>query len=78
MEDTEDETAFFRRPMARALRDAGFTEIEVVPFDFLHPSIPGSLATFFETIGTVLEKIPILREIAGSLAIQARKPRTES
>jgi 2-polyprenyl-3-methyl-5-hydroxy-6-metoxy-1,4-benzoquinol methylase len=70
---SEDETAFFRWRMAKALRQHGFTAIEVVPFDFLQPLTPKPLINFVQMISRVLEKTPLFREIAGSLRIVAAK-----
>ncbi len=75
LEDTEDETAFFRWSLARSLKQAQFEDMAVRPFDFLHPSTPKPLVSAIEFAGRVVESIPVLREIAGSLAIQAHKPR---
>ena len=71
--DSPDETAFFRRPMARRLRRLGFLDVTVVPFDFIHPQIPSSLLGAAERLAVLLEKTPLLREFAGSLLIQCRK-----
>ena len=71
--DSPDETAFFRWPLARLLRNAGFHQIEIAPFDFLHPRVPRQLIAPVEALGDLLEKLPLLSEIAGSLYIRARK-----
>jgi len=71
--DSPDETAFFAGPIRKKLARLNFREITVVPFDFLHPAIPDSLASAVEKIGDILEKIPLLKEIAGSLFIGAKK-----
>ena len=71
--DSPDETAFFRWQMEELLHKSGFSEIIVTPFDFLHPSTPQALAGFIEGSGKFLERIPLLREIAGSLFIFAKK-----
>jgi SAM-dependent methyltransferase len=71
--DTPDETAFFRWPLARLLARAGATNIRVVPYDFLHPATPPSLLSAVERIGRILERIPLLREFAGSLEIRGTK-----
>jgi ubiquinone/menaquinone biosynthesis C-methylase UbiE len=70
--DSPDETAFFRWPFAKKLKEKGFSDIKVVPFDFLHPAIPNFLAPLADNFGFFLEKLPI-REIAGSLFIGAKK-----
>jgi ubiquinone/menaquinone biosynthesis C-methylase UbiE len=72
--DTEDETAFFRWKMTTALVRAGLTDIQVATFDFLHPSTPKLLAGLVDAIGAAMEHVPVVGEIAGSLAIEARKP----
>ncbi len=71
--DSPDETAFFRWAIARKLRSYNFTEISVVPFDFMHPSIPKSVLGIAGQLTSVIEKVPILKEIAGSLIISCRK-----
>ena len=72
--DSPDETAFFRWPLRRLLQGAGFVEISIRPFDFLHPAVPEPLIPSVTAIGEWIEKVPGLREIAGSLHLQARKP----
>jgi 2-polyprenyl-3-methyl-5-hydroxy-6-metoxy-1,4-benzoquinol methylase len=71
--DSPDETAFFRWAIARKLRNHDFTDISIVPFDFMHPQIPESLLGIAGQLTSVIEKVPILKEIAGSLIIQCRK-----
>jgi ubiquinone/menaquinone biosynthesis C-methylase UbiE len=72
--DSPDETAFFRWSLRRLLRSAGFIDIRIQPFDFLHPAIPEKLIGAISRTGILAEKTPILKEIAGSLYITARKP----
>ncbi|MBI3270173.1 MAG: class I SAM-dependent methyltransferase [Planctomycetes bacterium] len=69
-----DETAFTRWRLARDVRAAGFTDVRVRPFDFLHPSTPRLLVGAVERLGLFVEKVPLLRELSGSLAVFARKP----
>lgn len=71
--DSPDETAFFRWRLAGQLGKYGLKNIRIVPFDFLHPWIPGPLTGAAEKIGAALEKLPLLMEIAGSLLITAAK-----
>jgi ubiquinone/menaquinone biosynthesis C-methylase UbiE len=71
--NSPDETAFFRRQVSRLLARAGFHDIRVVPFDFLHPAIPESLLGVAVPFTGFLEKVPLLRAIAGSLHIRAVK-----
>ncbi|HBU69406.1 MAG TPA: hypothetical protein DEE98_03375 [Elusimicrobia bacterium] len=71
--DTPDETAFFRGALAGDLKKAGFTNINIAPYDFLHPWIPPALIAPVRVLGSLLEKLPLIKEIAGSLIIEARK-----
>jgi ubiquinone/menaquinone biosynthesis C-methylase UbiE len=73
MGDSPDETAFFRWSLKKQLAKAGFIDISIRPFDFLHPQIPECLISFFRPICSLLEHTPILSEFAGSLYIEARK-----
>jgi len=72
-----DEMAFSRFRAARAVRRAGFTEVAVKPFDFLHPATPARVMDAVARVGRALEAIPLLREIAGSMVITAMKPRAQ-
>jgi hypothetical protein len=71
--DSPDETAFFRWSLIIQLEEAGFVDISIHPFDFLHPQIPKSLIKYLRTVCSFLERTPILSEFAGSLYIEARK-----
>lgn len=68
-----DETAILRWKMKKLLIDQGFKDIQIAPFDFLHPNTPKPLVPFIARLGLIVEKIPIIREISGSLLISARK-----
>ena len=69
-----DEMAFSRFRAARVLRATGFTAVRVRPFDFLHPATPPAAIGAVERVGRFLEALPVVREIAGSMVITARKP----
>lgn len=71
--DSPDETAFFRWSLKKLLTKTGFKDIQIVPFDFLHPSIPPRMIRLTSAIGSTVEKLPLLNEIAGSLYIKAKK-----
>jgi SAM-dependent methyltransferase len=71
---SEDESAINRFKMARRLAEAGFAVDGITPFDFLHPLTPRFLHAIVSQAGRVCETVPILREIAGSALIAARKP----
>lgn len=68
-----DETAFIRCKFLRQLLAAGFQDVAIIPFDWLHPATPVFLIPFVKLMGGILEKIPIMKEFAGSLYIFARR-----
>lgn len=70
--DTPDETAFFRWPLEKTLLSFGLKHVEVIPFDFLHPQTPNALVPAIKWFGEHCERIPVLKEIAGSLMIHAQ------
>lgn len=69
--NSPDETAFFRWQIASMLRRSGFIDVRVLPFDFLHPGTPDRWIRLVLRMSHVLERIPIVREFAGSLLIYA-------
>ena len=71
---SRDETAFVRWSLHARLKEAGFENIEVTPFDWLHPLTPSKLVGQTIEMGERLERIPLLREFSGSLFIRARRP----
>jgi dolichol-phosphate mannosyltransferase len=52
----------------------GFTNIEVVPFDIVHPRIPRKLLRPLQSLAFIAEHAPILKEVCGTLYIWAKKP----
>lgn len=71
--NSPDETAFIRWRLKKELMNLGFKNVSIRPFDFLHPFTPSVLILFISSIGSIVEKIPLAREIAGSLLIYASK-----
>jgi ubiquinone/menaquinone biosynthesis C-methylase UbiE len=71
--DSPDETAFFRWQIFRLLKANNFKRIEIKTFDFLHPAVPPKLINAVSSIGLFVEKVPLMKEIAGSLFIKASK-----
>jgi SAM-dependent methyltransferase len=69
--DSPDETAFFRWPLRRLLKETGFRDVQIDPFDFLHPKTPFPLVNGLNAIGRFLENVPVVLEFAGSLYIRA-------
>jgi hypothetical protein len=73
-EVSPDENPFLRWRLKDKLIRAGFDVPEIIPFDWLHPATPPPLIGVVDKMGQIMEKIPFLREFAGSLLICARRP----
>jgi SAM-dependent methyltransferase len=71
-----DELAFSRFRARAALRGAGFVHVTVEPYDFLHPSTPARWIRTVARLSLLFERLPLVREIAGSLLMCATKPGT--
>jgi 2-polyprenyl-3-methyl-5-hydroxy-6-metoxy-1,4-benzoquinol methylase len=74
LNDSPDETAFFRWSLQSMLEKIGFTAVHITPFDWLHPRTSQSMIDSVAKTGLWLEKIPLVREFAGSLFIRAQRP----
>ncbi len=73
MGDSPDEVAIVKSKMHLTLKSIGFKNIHIFPYDFLHPLTPDFCIPIVCRVGKILEKIPILNSIAGSLLISAEK-----
>ncbi len=71
--DSPDETAIVRWSFTKKMQHLGFTNVQVFPYDFLHPATPSFMIPLVNAIGRGVEKIPLLKEIAGSVIIYGRK-----
>jgi 2-polyprenyl-3-methyl-5-hydroxy-6-metoxy-1,4-benzoquinol methylase len=69
-----DETAFVRWLLKRLLQKIGFEDIRINPFDWLHPHTPAPLVNTVKRLSNFLDRVPLIREISGDLAISARRP----
>lgn len=67
------ERPFSRWQIERLCREVGFSSVHVELFDFLHPWTPSFFVKPMRKIGLFLEKLPLVKEIAGSLIIYGKK-----
>jgi SAM-dependent methyltransferase len=72
LENSADETAFFRWRIKATLERHGFRCVWTRPFDFLHPGTPDRLIPFIRRMNRVLNNLPIISEFGGSLQISAK------
>jgi dolichol-phosphate mannosyltransferase len=52
----------------------GYTNIEVIPFDIVHPRIPRRLIQALQAFSYIAEHAPLIKELCGTLYIWAKKP----
>ena len=52
----------------------GYTNLEIVPFDIVHPRIPGKLVRFLQSAAYIVEHAPVFKEFCGTLYIWGKKP----
>ncbi len=60
--------------LMRIASEQGYINIEIIPFDIIHPLIPKRLITTLQNASYVMEHAPLLRDICGTLYIWAKKP----
>lgn len=70
---SRDETAFVRWRLKADLNQAGFDQVEIAPFDWLHPAVPPVAIKAVSRLGGLLERVPLVREFSGSLHITASR-----
>jgi len=73
MEYSPGERALIRKNVEKELIKIGFSKIVVKNYDFLLPWAPKFMIGFLEKAGFILEKLPLIKEISGSLLIYAEK-----
>jgi SAM-dependent methyltransferase len=54
----------------------GFTNVEIIPYDIVHARTPPRLIPAIQAAAYLLERLPAVRELCGTLYIWARKPGT--
>lgn len=71
LQDSPGETAFIRWKIKKTLEENGFNNVETVPFDFVFPLTPAGMIKYIRRLSSVLENVPLIKEISGSLIIKA-------
>ena len=56
----------------------GFTNIEIIPYDLIHACTPKSLVPFLQSLAFILEHMPVVRHLCGTLYIWGKKPGDEA
>ncbi|GAB4447104.1 MAG: hypothetical protein OHK0036_00930 [Bacteroidia bacterium] len=73
MGDSPDETAIVRWKLKKQMQKIGYKNVNIFPYDFLHPITPKPCINFVLKLSLILEKIPLVKEIAGSVIIYGEK-----
>lgn len=68
------QTALRKYKLMKAVSQQGFTQIEITPFDIVHPRIPRVLIHAFQSLSYIVEHAPGIKECCGTLYIWAKKP----
>jgi len=71
--DSPDESAIIRWKFSSLMSKIGFKKVYIFPYDFLHPFTPKAFIPLVNGVGKIIEKLPVLREIAGSVIIYGEK-----
>jgi dolichol-phosphate mannosyltransferase len=67
-----------RYELLRETSRRGFVEVDVIPYDLLHPRTPSALIRAVQSTAFVLEHVPGVRDLCGTLYIWAKKPGDEA
>ena len=69
--ECQESTAFFSGQLKKVFEQYGFADIVTKPIEFVHPRTPPRLVPLSHKISSLLERMPIIKEVAGSLFISA-------
>jgi 2-polyprenyl-3-methyl-5-hydroxy-6-metoxy-1,4-benzoquinol methylase len=72
--NAECQIALRESEVEEAARHVGLEEVVVVPYDILHPRTPARLVPAVQSTAFVLEHLPVVRKLCGTLFISAVKP----
>jgi dolichol-phosphate mannosyltransferase len=67
-----------RFELMQVLSRKGYVDIDIVPYDILHPKAPRALVGALQSLAFVLEHAPVAKELCGTLYISAQKPGDET
>ena len=68
------QAAMRKYKLMKAASQQGFTQIEIMPFDIVHPRVPRALIRAFQSLSYLAEHAPVVKEFCGTLYIWAKKP----
>lgn len=66
-----------RYQLMRIASQQGFVNLEIVPYDIIHPWTPRPLIPILQSVAFLLEHAPLVSELCGTLYIWGKKPGDE-
>jgi hypothetical protein len=63
-----------RYQLVQIASQVGFTHLEVIPYDIIHPRTPRRLVHLVQSFAFIIEHAPVIKELCGTLYIRARRP----
>lgn len=72
--NAECQVGLRRYKLMKIASQQGFRDIDIIPYDIVHPLTPRFLIRTLQSLAFVLEHAPIVREMSGTLYIWAKKP----
>lgn len=72
--DAECQIGMRKFQLMKQASHQGFTHIEVIPYDIVHPLTPRRLIRFVQSAAFILEHAPLVRDLCGTLYIWLVKP----
>jgi dolichol-phosphate mannosyltransferase len=60
--------------LMKAASQQGFTQLEILPFDIIHPRVPKAVIYYLQSVAFIFEHTPVIREFCGTLYIWGKKP----
>jgi SAM-dependent methyltransferase len=72
--DAECQIGMRKYQLMKQASHQGFTHVEVIPYDILHPLTPSSWIRAVQSTAFVLEHAPVIRDLCGTLYIWLVKP----
>ena len=63
--------------LIRIASHQGFVEIDVIPYDIIHPLAPRFAISALQSLAFAVEHAPFIKELCGTLYIRAQKPGSE-
>lgn len=64
--------------LMQVLSRQGFTDVEITPYDIVHPRTPEGMIPAIQSAAFILEHAPLIRDACGTLYIAAKKPGDEA